>query len=71
MERIIKFCDIEIPKQKFCQYRRPISIKNIDINKIVVSLKVSLVKRDLNILMTTKMLKNYTFMYISPKKDCM
>ena len=58
MEKIIKFCDIEIPKQKFCQYRRPFSIKNIDINKIVVSLKVYLVKRDLNILMTTKMLKN-------------
>ena len=58
MEGIIKFSDIEIQKQKFCQHRRPILIKNIDINKIVVSLKVSLVKRDLNILMTTKMLKN-------------
>ena len=37
METIIKFGDIEIQKQKFHQYKRPISIKNIDINKIVVS----------------------------------
>ena len=58
IEEIIKFSDVEIQKQKFCQHRRPISIKNIDINKIVVSLKVSLVKRDLNISMTTKMLQN-------------
>ena len=37
---IIKFGDIEIEKQKFHQHIRPISIKNIDINKIVVSNKV-------------------------------
>ena len=38
---IIKFGDIEIERQKFHQRKRPISIKNIDINKIVVSNKVS------------------------------
>ena len=38
---IIKFGDIEIERQKFYQHRRPISIKNIDINKTVVSNKVS------------------------------
>ena len=32
-------------KQKFHQYKRPISIKNIDINKIVVSNKVSFGKK--------------------------
>ena len=37
---IVKFCDIEIEKQKFHQYKRPISIKNIDINKTVESNKV-------------------------------
>ena len=31
---VIKFGDIEIEKQKFHQNKRPISIKNIDINKI-------------------------------------
>ena len=37
---IIKFGDIETEKQKFHQLKRPISIKNIDINKIAVSNKV-------------------------------
>ena len=38
---IIKFGDNEIEKHKFQQYKRPISIKNTDINKIVVLNKVS------------------------------
>ena len=41
---IIKFGDIEIQKQKFRERRKPISIKNININKIVVSNKVSIGK---------------------------
>ena len=32
---------IKFPKQKFHQHKRPISIKNVDIDKIVVSNKVS------------------------------
>ena len=42
---IMKFGDIEIKKQKFQQHKRLISIKNIDINKIVVSNKVSFDKK--------------------------
>ena len=42
---IIKFGDIETEKQKFCQYKRPISIKSLDIDKIVVSKKVSFSKK--------------------------
>ena len=38
---VIKFGDIEIKKQKFRQHKRPISIKNIDINKIVLFKKIS------------------------------
>ena len=42
---IIKFGDIEIKKKKKNhQYKRPISIKNVDINKIVVCNKVCLGK---------------------------
>ena len=37
---IIKIDDIIIPKQKFHQHRRPISIENGEIDKIVVSEKV-------------------------------
>ena len=40
-EKITKFVDIKIEKQVFHQHKRPISIKHIDINKIVVSNKVS------------------------------
>ena len=43
---IIKFGDIEIEKQKFTQHKRPISIKNIDINKIVLLNKASFGKND-------------------------
>ena len=38
---IIEFGVIEIEKQKFHQHKRPISIKNIDISKLVVWNKVS------------------------------
>ena len=41
----IKFGNIETQKQKFHQHKQPISIKNIDIHKIVVSNKVSFGKK--------------------------
>ena len=41
MEKVIKFGDIGIQKQKFHQHKETNSIKNIGINKIVVSNKVS------------------------------
>ena len=46
MEKAItNFGNIEIEKQKFHQHKRPITIKRIDINKIVVSNKVSFGKK--------------------------
>ena len=53
---IIKFGDTKIKKQKFHQYKRPISIDNIDFDKIVVSKKVSFDKIELNISSATKIL---------------
>ena len=38
---VIKFGDIEIQNQEFHQHRGPISVKNVDIDKIVVSNTVS------------------------------
>ena len=65
---ITKFGDIEIQKQKFHQRKGPISIKNIDINKIVVSNKIYFGKKDLNISLATKMLKKLDpCIYFSPK----
>ena len=54
---IIKFGDIEIEQQKFHKYERPISMKNVDINEIVVSNKASFGKKVLNISLAIKMLK--------------
>ena len=42
---VIKFGDIELDQQNFYQYKKPISMKNIDIYKRVVSNKVSFGKR--------------------------
>ena len=45
-EKIVNFDDSEIEKKKFHQLKRPISINNIDVNKIVVSNKASLGQND-------------------------
>ena len=42
---IINFGNIEIEKQKFYKNKSPISIKDIDINKIVVSNRVCFGKK--------------------------
>ena len=44
-ETIIKFGDFESKKQELDQYKRPISIKNTDIDKIVVCNKASSLKK--------------------------
>ena len=45
MEKIIiTFGDIDVKKQRFHQHKRPILLKYMDINEIVVSNKIFLVK---------------------------
>ena len=63
----IKFGDIEIEKQKFYLHERPFSIKNIDINKIIVSNVVCFGKKEFKNFIGYKHAKNWTFMYISAK----
>ena len=46
MEKDIKFGYIEIQKQKFHHHKESVSIKNIDINKMVVSNRVSFAKNE-------------------------
>ena len=68
MEKILKFGDIEIQKQEFHQHKAPTSIKNIDINKIVVPIRVSFSKNLLNISLATKMVKKLNrYLYFSQK----
>ena len=45
MEKVIRFVDIEIQKQTFHLLKEPLGIKNIDINKLVVSNKVPFGKK--------------------------
>ena len=68
MEEIITFGDIEIKKQKFHEHEESTSIENIDVNEIAVSNKVSLVKKDLNISLATRMQKKLDiYVYFSLK----
>ena len=51
---------IKSKKQKLHQHKEPVSIKKIDVNKIVVSNSICLVflaKKDLNILLAIKMIR--------------
>ena len=57
-KKIIKFDDTEIERYKFHHYKRPISINDINVNKTVVSNKISSGKMILNNLLAIKMLKN-------------
>ena len=67
-EKIIKFGNIEMQKQKFHQHKRPISIKYIDINWIVVSNKVSFGKKDFKYVIGYKHVKKLDFYpYFSQK----
>ena len=68
---IIRFDDIKIPKQKFHQHKRPVSIKNVGIDKIVVSNKVPFCKEGFKYFIGYKDSKtSQTFMCISTKNDC-
>ena len=68
MEKSIKFGDIEIKNQKFLQHKESISIKNIDINKIVRSNKVSFGKKGFKTFIGYKYAKALDlYVYIPPK----
>ena len=70
-EKVINFGDIEIQKQKFHQHKQPISIENIDINKIVLSNRVSSGEKGLKYSIGYKDAKKIIpFMYISTKNEC-
>ena len=55
-DKIIKFDDIEIEELEFHQYKRPFSINNIDINKIVVSSKITFRRQDFKYFIGYKLL---------------
>ena len=56
-KKIFTFDDTEIEKYKFHQYKSPFLIDNIDVNKIVVSNKISFCKKDFGYFIGYKLLK--------------
>ena len=62
----LKFDDPEVEIYKFHQHKSPIWIDNIDINKIVVSNKVSFGKKDFNYFIANKDAKEVTLLCIFP-----
>ena len=69
-KKIIKFDDTEIEKYKFDQYKRPILIDNIDVNKIVVSNKISFGKNDFKYFIGYKDAKKLDLYAYSFQKKC-
>ena len=39
-KNILSFCNIEIEKNKFCRYKSPVRLKDVDIEKVLVSCKI-------------------------------
>ena len=69
-KKIIKFDDTEIEKYKFDQYKRPILIDNIDVNKVVVSNKISFGKNDFKYFIGYKDAKKLDLYAYSFQKKC-
>ena len=65
-----RFGNIEIEKQKFHQDKSTILIENIDVNKIIVSNKVSFGEKGFKCSINNKDAKNQAFMHISSKDKC-
>ena len=67
-KEIITFADIEIKKQRFHSHKNPISIYDVDINKIVASIKVPFSKIDLKYCIGYKDLTKIRPLYIMLSK---
>ena len=68
-ETIIKFGDIKIKIQISHQYKRPISIDNMDVKQQFLRRSL-LTSIDLNISWLQGYYKNWNFTHISSKKEC-
>ena len=50
---MLTFGDIEIEKQKIYRYKTPIFLKDVDIEKVLVSKKISSREKNMNTLLLT------------------
>ena len=65
---IINFSGSKMQKQKCHQHKGPISIKNVDIDKVIVPNKVPFGKKGFKVLLVRKMIKRLNYhTYFSQK----
>ena len=63
-KKYFKFDNTEFEKCKFHQYKRPISIDNVDVNKIIASNKIPFGKNDFKYFIGYKDAKKIRPLYI-------
>ena len=52
-KEMLTFWDIEIEKNKFYHYKSPVPLRDVDIDKVLVSNKISCGKKSINTLLVT------------------
>ena len=52
-KEILTFGNTETEKSKFCHHKTPVFLKDVDIEKVLVSNKISLVKKTISTLLVT------------------
>ena len=62
-KEILTFGDIEIEKNIFYRHKSSVPLKNVDIEKVLVSNKISLVKNNINTMVNCIMIKRISKSY--------
>ena len=62
-KEILTFGDTEIEKKKFYRHKSSVPLKNVDIEKVLVSNKISLVKNNINTMVNRIMIKRISKSY--------
>ena len=62
-KEILTFGDTEIEKNKFYRHKSSVPLKNVDIEKVLVSNKISLVKNNINTMVNCIMIKRISKSY--------
>ena len=56
VKELLTFDDIEIDKNKFYHYKSPVPLRDLDIEKVLVSNKVSFGEKNINTLLVTSLM---------------
>ena len=56
VKELLTFDDIEIDKNKFYHYKSPVPLRDLDIEKVLVSNKISFGEKNINTLLVTSLM---------------